>query len=125
MIYSQKKNSQGKKKVIVNNKLQCSYCKYLLDISNFHRDKNSATGYKSDCKVCAKRHKREKLKKASTSGIVGIFLEKCAYKSCQKDFTTKTPTKAYCSAKCRKRDWYEKNEQHKWKIRYKTTIREG
>ena len=122
LVHSQKRNSQGIKKVIVNNKLQCSNCKYLLGISNFYKDNSSATGYRSYCKSCAKRYRREKLKQASTSGIIGIFLEKCAYKGCQKNFTTKTPTKTFCSPKCRKRDWYEKNEQYKWKTTYKIGI---
>lgn len=123
LITFSKKNSQGIKKVIIENKLRCSNCGYLLDISNFHKDKNSATGFRCDCKFCAKRYKREKLKQESTSGIIGIFLEKCAYKGCQKQFTTKTKTKAFCSPKCRKRDWYEKNEQSKWDTRYKKSIK--
>ncbi|HKM18619.1 MAG TPA: hypothetical protein VJY14_00990 [Aliarcobacter sp.] len=115
LVGFKKKNSRGVKKVIIDNKLPCSNCGYFLDVSNFYKDSKTATGYRSDCKLCAKRHKREKIKRASTSGIIGIFLNKCVYKGCQISFTTKTTTKAFCSAKCRKRDWYEKNEQYKRK----------
>ncbi|MGJ0377317.1 hypothetical protein [Aliarcobacter cryaerophilus] len=85
LVHSQKKNSQGIKKVIVNNKLQCSNCKYLLDISNFYKDNSSATGYRSYCKSCAKRYRREKLKQAlnrlseikiSINGNNKFFIEK-------------------------------------------------
>ncbi|MCT7564117.1 hypothetical protein ACOTWR_06605 [Aliarcobacter butzleri] len=110
-----KKNSQGIKKVIIDNKLRCSNCGYLLDISKFYKDKYSATGYRSDCSNCSNRHKIKKQIEKNTSGIIGLYFEKCAYKGCQKNFTTKTPTKVFCDPKCRKRDWYEKNEQGKGK----------
>ena len=86
LVHSQKKNSQGIKKVIVNNKLQCSNCKYLLDISNFYKDNSSATGYRSYCKSCAKRYRREKLKQASTSGIIGIFFREVCLQRLSKKF---------------------------------------
>lgn len=117
-----KKNSQGIKKVVVENKLRCSKCGYLLDVSNFNKDKSSASGFRSHCARCAKKYKMKRAIENNTSGIIGIYLEKCAYKGCQKNFTTKTPTKAFCSPKCRKRDWYEKNEQSKWKTSYKKSI---
>ena len=119
VVVFKKKNSRGIKKVIIDNKLKCSNCGYSLDVSNFHKDSSSAAGYRSDCKICVKRHRREKLKQSSTSGIIGIFLNTCAYKGCQKNFTTKTSTKVFCSTKCKKRDWYEKNEQYKWRTKYK------
>ena len=117
-IIIHKKKSQGIKKEIINNKLTCSNCGYSLDVSNFYKSKSTATGYRSDCKVCSNRYRKKKKVDSSTLGIIGISLETCAYSSCGKKFATKTTTKAYCSDKCRKRDWYEKNEQHKWKTTY-------
>ncbi|MCT7528776.1 hypothetical protein N5T79_06420 [Aliarcobacter cryaerophilus] len=119
MLIGKVENSQGKVKLVIDNKLRCSCCGYLLDVSNFWKSKNTKSGYRCDCKTCAKRFNRDKVKKASTSGIIGIFLEKCAYQGCGINFTTKKQNKVFCSDKCKKRDWYEKNEQNKWKTTYK------
>ena len=109
MLGTKKQNSQGIKKEIVNNKLKCSNCCYSLDISNFHKDKSSSNGYKSYCKVCGKKYKKKKI--VSNFGILGVMRNQCP--TCKIWYTTKTVTKVFCSAKCRKRDWYLKNEQKK------------
>jgi hypothetical protein len=51
----------------------------------------------------------KKRKVPSNCGIDGIYLYECL--TCKRDFTTKRPNKVFCSDKCRKRDWYIKNEQ--------------
>ena len=103
-----KKNSRGKTKVIVNGKLRCSKCGYLFDLSEFHKDKYSSTGYKSDCKGCGKGYKlKNKLQKTKAS-VVSIYINECGHKKCKKRFITRVLKKVFCSAKCRQADYRER-----------------
>jgi endogenous inhibitor of DNA gyrase (YacG/DUF329 family) len=90
-------------------KLKCSKCNYWLPFDEFRNAKNTSTGKRSYCKVCQKSHYDSKRTTPSNSGIKGIYLHQCEY--CKSNFTSKNPIKVFCSHKCRKRDWYEKNEQ--------------
>ena len=106
--------AQNKREVYIINgvkKLRCSICKYKLPFEEFDKNSRTSTGRSSYCKVCRKSKYDSKRKAQSNSGIIGIFLYQCEY--CKRDFTTKRSNKVFCSDKCRKRDWYERNEQTK------------
>jgi uncharacterized protein YbaR (Trm112 family) len=102
-----------KKKEIINNKLKCSKCNYWLPVEEFDNDKNTSTGKSSYCKVCRRKshYDVKRRKQEYNSGLIGLYLFKC--EQCGNDFTTKKSNKIYCSPKCRKRAWYEQNEQTK------------
>ena len=38
----------------------CSVCKIEQDINNFHKNKNSSDGYKSNCKECRKQESKDR-----------------------------------------------------------------
>lgn len=92
-------------------KLKCSKCKYWLTFDEYDNDKSTSTGKSSYCKVCRKSNYDKKRNIPSNSGIKGIFLHTCP--ACHIDFTSKKANKVFCSDKCKKRDWYERNEQTK------------
>lgn len=93
-------------------KLRCSACKYWLDFDEFGTCKSTSTGKKSYCKICAKsKYDSKRRKQEFNSGVIGLYLFECDH--CHKEFTTKKSNKIYCSDKCRKRAWYEQNEQTK------------
>lgn len=110
-----KRNYAIKRKVI-DNKIKCSYCKYMLDVSKFHKSKHTTSGYRSDCKICCSRYRRKKIIEKSNSGVFGIYLEKCALKSCNKAFTTKNIQKIFCSDKCKKREWATREAEREKKV---------
>jgi len=99
------------KREIVNNKLKCSKCPYWLPLDDFHNCKESPVGKKAYCKVCSRNYdkKRRGTKLPFNSGIIGVYLFKCEH--CKQDFITKKANKTFCSSKCRKRFWYEQNQQ--------------
>lgn len=90
-------------------KLQCSKCKYWLAFEEFDNDSRASTGKSSYCKVCRKTNYDDPRKTPSNTAIKGVFFFKC--EQCKEGFTTKKANKTFCSTKCRKRNWYEKNEQ--------------
>jgi hypothetical protein len=90
-------------------KLKCSICKYKLPFEDYDNDSRTSTGKSSYCKVCRKSKYDDKRNVPSNSGIIGLFLYQCPV--CKLDFTTKKSNKTYCTDKCRKRDWYIKNER--------------
>jgi len=104
--------AQNKREIFIINgieKLKCSNCKYKLPFEDFDKDTKNSTGKSSYCKVCRKSKYDSKRKTPSNSGIIGVFLYQCD--QCGNDFTTKKSNKCFCSDKCRKRYWYENNEQ--------------
>lgn len=90
-------------------KLKCSKCNYWLPFNEYGNNKYTSTGKQSYCKTCQKYHYDIKRKVKSNSSIVGMHIINC--EQCSKDFMTKTFMKVFCSDKCRKRNWYEKNER--------------
>ena len=103
---------QQLKRSIKDGKLKCSKCNYNLPISEFTNDKKTSSGYASVCKACRKHHYDSKRNKHITNtGVIGLFRNECPY--CLKSFTTKTARKVFCSDKCRKADWYDRNERQK------------
>ena len=99
-----------RKREIINNKLKCSKCGYMLDVSLFGTAKNTSSGYRSYCKACQKSHYDNKRpKKVPQTVMLGRWTGIC--KKCQRHFISKSPISVFCSAKCRKRDWYEKNKK--------------
>lgn len=102
------------KRQIIDGKLKCSSCKYNLPLKDFDNDARTSTGKKAYCKVCRKsKYDSKRIKIPYNSGIIGVYLYKC--EQCKHDFTTRKSNKVYCTDKCRKRGWYEKNEQKKEK----------
>lgn len=101
-----------KAKQIINGKLKCSTCKYLLPLEEFGKHKRTATGYRLNCKACENLNQRKSRPKAPTNtGINGIYEIECDH--CKNTFTTKFVNQVFCSPKCTKRNWYEKNEMKK------------
>lgn len=100
------------RKQIINGKQVCGHCKNLLPLSEFGIDSRTCSGLRGTCKYCSnKAVKKSRPNKYTTNvGIIGLFSFNCP--QCKKDFTTRNPNKVFCSPKCRKRDWYLKNE--KW-----------
>lgn len=97
------------KREVKEGKLKCSKCNYWLPLDQFYNNSESSVGKKSYCKSCSKSYDSKRKKTTFNSGIIGIYLNTCPY--CHNDFTTKTPTKTFCSDKCRKRDHYERKLQ--------------
>lgn len=90
-------------------KLQCTKCNYWLPFDEFNNDKNVSTGKKSYCKCCAKKYNSKRRKRPFNSGIIGLYLEECS--QCGTKFTSKASNASFCSKKCQRRWYYEKNEQ--------------
>lgn len=44
------------KEIKIMSKKQCSKCKEWKEISNFHKEKSSSTGLRSECKICRKKY---------------------------------------------------------------------
>ena len=97
-------------------KLQCSQCKYWLAFDEFDKDSRASTGKSSYCKHCRKSKYDDPRKTPSNTAILGVFGFKC--ECCGEYFQTKKANKTFCSSKCRKRDWYERNEQTKTGKKY-------
>lgn len=92
-------------------KLRCSKCKYLYSFDEFSNNKRTSTGKVSCCKYCRKSVYDNKRNVPSNTGIIGLFRYIC--ECCKKEFTTKKSNRVYCTPKCRKHDWYLKNEKGK------------
>lgn len=101
-----------KKREIINGKIKCSKCGYMLPVAEFGKTTHTSSGLRSCCKVCEKANYWSKRPmKNKQSAIIGRWESVCVY--CNKGFMSKSPKACYCSDKCRKRDWYEKNERTK------------
>lgn len=98
------------KKQIISGKLKCSKCNYLLPLDEFGKSKYNSTGYSSCCKACRKSIYDNKRYAISNIGLIGHHKHTCI--QCNKDFTNKSNRGYFCSDKCRKRNWYENNEQN-------------
>jgi hypothetical protein len=90
-------------------KLRCSQCKYWYPFEEYSNNKYTSTGKMSYCKHCQKSHYDDKRNVVSNTSIVGVFVYAC--ECCKEEFVTKKSNKVYCSNKCRKHDWYVKNEK--------------
>lgn len=90
-------------------KLKCTHCNYWLPFDEFGADKNTSTGKRAYCKVCAKKYNERRRKRKFNSGVIGLYLETCL--QCKTKFTTKSSNASFCSSKCSRRWYYEKNEQ--------------
>jgi len=109
------------KKQIIHDKLKCSKCGYWLPLDEFGNNKATSTGKQSYCKSCRKGSYDSKRKKhISNTGVIGLFRNECPV--CNNFFTTKNAIKTFCSDKCRKKDWYQNNEQTKSAKKFGTSL---
>ena len=90
-------------------KLRCSKCNYWLTFDEFSNDKHTSTGKRAYCKCCQKKYNSGRRKREFNSGLIGLYLETCI--QCKTKFTTKSSSSSFCSKKCSRRWYYEKNEQ--------------
>jgi len=99
------------KKQIINNKLKCSKCNKWVDIEDFGNNKYKSTGKQSYCKYCRKIHYDNKRPRKSQESkqLKGHYEVTCIL--CGTKALRKSPKSVYCSKKCMRRDWYEKNER--------------